>query len=82
MWFETPVIASDCIPRPEGVTLFKNCSADGLFKKLVHCRNSNGGSNDAESKIERVKNKKFSYKLFDEIYKLNYGGGINNESVR
>lgn len=72
-WFETPVIASDCVPRPEGVILFKNRSADELFIKLVQVYNSNNGSKNVEHKIRKVKNKKFKYKLFNEIYKLNHG---------
>ena len=74
MWFETPVIASDCIPRPEGVILFKNRSPDELFRKLTQVYKSNNGLKNAEHKIRKVKNKNFKYKLFDEIYKLNYEG--------
>lgn len=72
-WFETPVIASDCVPRPEGVILFKNRSPDELFRKLTQVYKSNNGSKNVDHKIRKVKNKKFKYKLFDEIYKLNHG---------
>lgn len=72
-WFETPVIASDCVPRPEGVILFKNRSPDELFRRLTQVYKSNNGSKNVEHKIRKVKNKKFKYKLFDEIYKLNHG---------
>lgn len=72
-WFETPVIASDCVPRPEGVILFKNRSPDELFRKLTQVYKSNNGSKNVEYKIRKVKNEKFKYKLFDDIYKLNHG---------
>lgn len=74
MWFETPVVASDCVPRPEGVILFKNRSSDELFGKLMQVYKSNNRSNDVERKISKIKNKKFKNKLFDEIYRVNYKG--------
>ncbi len=73
-WFETSVIASDAVPRPEGVILFKNRSANDLFKKLMEVYDSNDKLKDSKYRIRKTKNKKFKYKLFDEIYKLNYGG--------
>lgn len=74
MWFETPVVASDCIPRPEGVILSKNCPSDELFGKLMKVYKSNGRSNDAKDKISKIKNKKFKCKLFNEIYRVNSKG--------
>jgi len=71
MWFETPVVASDCVPRPEGVILFKNRSSNELFGKLMQVYKSNNRSNDIEHKISKIKNKKFKCKLFDEIYNFN-----------
>lgn len=73
-WFETPVIASDCVPRPEEFILFKNRSADELFVKLAKVCDSNNGSKNVGRTIRKVKNKKFKYKLFDDIYKINCGG--------
>jgi len=74
MWFETPVVASDCVPRPEGVILFKNRSSDELFGKLMQVYKTNNRLNDVEHKISKIKNKKFKCKLFDEIYRLNSKG--------
>ena len=71
MWFETPVICSDCVPRPEGVILFKDRSSDDLFKKITQVYKCNNRTKNIKDKIKKVSNKKFSYKLFNEIYKLN-----------
>jgi len=70
MWFETPVIASDCIPRPEGVILFKNRSGNELFKRIMQIYYSNKGVNNFENKINKVKDKKLQYKLFNDIYQI------------
>jgi len=69
MWFETPVIASDCVPRPKGVILFKNRSRDELFKRIMQVYNSNK-VNDFENKINKVKDKNLQYKLFNDIYQI------------
>lgn len=74
MWFETPVIASDCVPRPKGVILFKNRSSGDLFKKLMQVYNQLGIHKNIKPKIKKVKKKEFKYPLFDEIYKLDNRG--------
>jgi len=70
LWFETPVIASNAVPRPKGVYLFQNRSADDLYENLRKLYFSRYGYRDVKEKIDRVKNKKFTYELFSKIYKL------------
>ena len=36
LYFRVPIIASDCIERPEGTILFKNRDIDDLFKKITN----------------------------------------------
>ena len=70
MWFETPVIASNCVPRPEGVVLFKNRSAEDLFSRIMQVYNSNQQGKDVEAQISSVQGKKLKYKLFEDIYQI------------
>jgi len=81
MWFQILIIASDCVPRPEGVILFRNRSSNELFEKLKQVYESGDRYKSTKFKIERVRDKKFRYELFDKIYRLNYGG-ISNEPIR
>ena len=74
VWFKTPVIASDCVPRPKGVILFKNRSPEDLFKKIKQIYKDRETDQNIKIKIEKLKENKFKYKLFDEIYKLNERG--------
>lgn len=71
MWYETPVITSNCVPRPQGVILFENRSSDELFEKLRQIYDSQKEPQNPSSKIERVAYKEFRYKLIDEIYNSN-----------
>ena len=68
LWVETPVIASDCVIRPEDVTLFRNRQMNDLYEKLLYFYN--GERRKVEWKIERVKKKKFIYPLIQEVYEL------------
>jgi glycosyltransferase involved in cell wall biosynthesis len=61
MWFETPVICSDCVPRPEEVILFRDRSSDELFKKIMHIYKHNNRAKNLKDKIKKVPNKKFKY---------------------
>lgn len=68
LWFNTPVIASDCVPRPKGVILFKNRSVDDLYGKISDIYHQPILS--IKEKIEKMSVKTFNYKLFKEIYEL------------
>lgn len=37
IFLKVPCIASDCVGRPPGTTLFKSRSSDDLIQKLAHC---------------------------------------------
>jgi len=67
-WVGTPVIASDCIVRPEGVTLFKNRSLDDLCIKLLYFYKKLVLS--LSEKIELVKTRTYTNKLLSEVYEL------------
>ena len=49
----------------------ENMSSDELFKKIMQVYRCNNRAKNIKDKIKKVSNKKFSYKLFNEIYKLN-----------
>lgn len=68
LWLETPVIASDCIVRPEGVTLFKNRMWTDLYDKILYFYEK--PYLPVSEKIELVKKKTFTNKLFSEVYEL------------
>lgn len=68
LWFETPVIASDCVPRPDGVILFKSRDWSDLYDKILYFYEK--PSLAISEKIELVKNKIFTNKLFSEVYEL------------
>ncbi|MCP4550622.1 MAG: glycosyltransferase family 4 protein [Bacteroidetes bacterium] len=70
LWFDTPVIASDCIRRPKEITIFKNRDNEDLYKKLELFYDKK--NNTFEQKINEYKDKLFKYSLFDEIYKITY----------
>lgn len=74
IWFKTPVIVSDCVTRPKGVSLFKNRSSGDLFKKFKQVYKDRETDQNVKTKIEKVKENVFKYKLFDEIYKMNDKG--------
>jgi len=67
MWFDVPVIASDCVPRPEEVILFKNRSAADLHDKLLGIYSTRENKNIA-MRIKNLQNKKFKNYLFEKIY--------------
>ena len=68
LWFNTPVITSDCVPRPKGVVLFKNRSVDDLYGKISDIYHQPILS--ITEKIKKMSGKTYNYKLFEEIYEL------------
>jgi glycosyltransferase involved in cell wall biosynthesis len=68
LWFETNVIASDCIVRPEGVTLFKNRNWTDLYDKILYFYEKPNVT--VTEKIDLIENKTFTNKLFSEVYEL------------
>jgi glycosyltransferase involved in cell wall biosynthesis len=68
MWFETKAIASDSVPRPEGVTIFKDRDVDDMTKKIRLIIEQ--GFPTKEERLKKIKNKKFESKLLKEIYKI------------
>jgi glycosyltransferase involved in cell wall biosynthesis len=68
LWVGTPVIASDCVNRPEGTILFRNRSLDDLFAKILEQYNLPRG--DIGSKIEAFGTRSYSSKLLSDVYKL------------
>lgn len=67
-WVGTPVIASDCIVRPEGVILFKTRSLDDLCDKLYGLYVKPVLS--LYEKKELIKTKTYTSKLLSEVYKI------------
>nr|WP_144036429.1 glycosyltransferase family 4 protein [Sporomusa acidovorans] len=68
LWFETPVIASDCIDRPKGTILFKNRDVKSLEKKIEQVILERANLLTCKQKIEKMKTKRFTNRLFKEIY--------------
>ncbi len=68
LWFETRTIASDAVPRPEGVVLFKNRDIDDLVQKILH--EIQTGITQRTERIPKIINKKFKSKLLKDIYKI------------
>jgi len=77
LWFGTPVIASNCVPRPKSVILFENRSEKDLFNGLLQVYSQLDKNNNAKNKILKIKNKNFEYKLFRDIYKIESEGSNN-----
>ena len=67
LWFECIALASDVIPRPENVILFQNRNAKDLAVKVAQIIKSQKFLS-LDNKISLIKNKKYNYKLFEEIY--------------
>ncbi len=65
-WFGTPVIASDCVPRPRQVMTFETGDADQLTEALSKLFSANRPT--LAEKIERVRTRRFDYPLFSRIY--------------
>ena len=68
LWSGIPVIASDVIVRPEEVTLFKNRSVEDLYSKMLYFYKKARLSMEEKRKL--IEGKKFSSKLFNDIYGL------------
>ncbi len=65
-WFETPVLASDCVPRPNQVTTFKTGDAAALCEAIRQLMS--GARRRVAEKVSRIEKKRFRYKLFTDIY--------------
>jgi len=68
LWFNSQVIASDCIVRPEGVNLFKNRDSNDLAKQITKVITKKMIPTD--ERIKSILTKKYKYKLFEDIYEL------------
>ena len=68
LWLGTPVIASDCTKREQGVELFKCGSGKDLSLKLKNFYKNKRITID--EKIINFENKKFDNKLFKEVYEI------------
>ena len=68
LWFETPVIASDCVDRPEGITLFRSRSAESLSNRIEEYILSCDRRQTLDEKCRIAANKIFENKLFREVY--------------
>jgi len=68
MWFEAKTIASDSVPRPEGVTIFKNRDVDDMTERIRIVIDQ--GFSTKEERLHKIKSKKFESKLIKEIYKI------------
>jgi len=77
LWFESKVIASDIVDRPQNTILFKNRDVNDLTEKIIKviCQLPNFSKRKEliEAKISSIKHKKFNYQLFSKIY------GFNND---
>lgn len=67
-WMGTPVIASDCVPRPDGVVLFRNRQVDDLYEKMYYFYHR--GKVGLEEKKRVNQEKKFTNRLITEVYGL------------
>ncbi len=70
LWFETPVIASDCVPRPNDVMLFPTGDAGALAGCIESFIERRSELKSQTEKIELVKSKRFENRLLREIYGL------------
>ncbi|MCK4464706.1 MAG: glycosyltransferase [Bacteroidales bacterium] len=68
LWFETKVVASDCVVRPKNVILFKNRSENDLYEKILYIYQQSQLS--IERKISKLSSKSFTNKLFTDVYEL------------
>lgn len=68
LWFETPVLASDCVPRPDDSQLFENRSLaqfiEGISKNMKNPRQP------VSEKMKIASQKKFYYPIFKELYEV------------
>ena len=68
LWAESCVIASDAVSRPKGVRLFKNRDVNELVNKISVEISKEFINKD--QRINKIKSKTFSSKLFKEIYNV------------
>jgi len=68
MWFEAKTIASDAVPRPDNVVLFKDRDVNDLVDKIRLIIEK--GFLSGKERLNNIKNKKFKSKLMKEIYKI------------
>jgi glycosyltransferase involved in cell wall biosynthesis len=69
LWFGCKVIASDAVPRPAGLILFKNRDSQDLAVKIKSLIEKNDFI-PLHQKLEIAKKKKFYHPLITEIYGL------------
>lgn len=69
LWFECSTIASDVVPRPQDVVLFKNRDYIDLAKKIYMISQEKHILKPNE-RINRIVNKKYNNILLKEIYKI------------
>ncbi len=67
IWFETPVIASNIVPRPNEVLTFQNRDIDDLVKTIIEIL----PITNTEYKLEKYSEKKFEHPMISEIYGFN-----------
>jgi glycosyltransferase involved in cell wall biosynthesis len=68
IWAESSVLASDVVPRPAGITLFKQRSAADLTEKLTQLIAAVDKKITIRKKIEIIKSKSFSYQFYEQVY--------------
>jgi len=71
-WFETPVIASDCVPRPQQVTTFATGDATSLSEAISEVMDT--PRQTIAEKCAKIMKKRFRYDLFTHIY------GVDSEA--
>ncbi|MGD9991823.1 MAG: glycosyltransferase [Salinivirgaceae bacterium] len=69
LWFETPIIASDAVPRPKEAYLFKNRDADDLAEKIMYVI-KNQQFLSLQKKIDVCKSKTYRHPIIKDIYEL------------
>ncbi|TFH02352.1 MAG: glycosyltransferase family 1 protein [Calditrichales bacterium] len=67
-WFDAEVIASDAVPRPQGISLFKNRDAKDLASQIF--RVSQQKYANADMRIQKARTNNFTSKLLEEIYHI------------
>lgn len=69
LWFETPVIASNVVPRPSESELFENRNAEDLADKIMTMI-KNQQFLSLQKKIDVCKSKTFRHPIIKDIYEL------------
>ena len=56
LYLQKPTIATDCVPRPQGVILFEYNNADSFSKALEQAKRKTYISNFTETTVTDIKN--------------------------